>query len=77
MAKQFYKIPCTWQVCGTMIVEAESLKDAITEAEINAPLPSVTSFIDGSFEVNHEMIPWYNKNLTKEEKEDCQAIISF
>ena len=71
MTKKLYRIPCTWTVAGTMLVEAENLQDAIFEADNNAPLPEAADFIEGSFEVNHQVIPYVNKNLSKEEIESC------
>lgn len=33
MAKKLYRIPVEWAVTGTMLVEAESLAEALIEAE--------------------------------------------
>jgi hypothetical protein len=55
-----YKIPCTWTVCGDLEIEADNLEAAILEAE-DAPLPVTSEFIDGSFEVNHDMIDFYKE----------------
>ena len=55
-----YQIPCTWSVCGVLEIEAESLDEAIIEAEIS-PLPVESDYIDGSFEVNEPMLEFYNK----------------
>lgn len=75
--KKTYIIPCTWTVAGEMAIEAESLEDAIFEAENNAPLPTDTSYIEGSFEVNNQMIPWVNKDLNKDELDLCKEVIRF
>jgi hypothetical protein len=76
--KQFYHIPCTWTVAGTMVIEAENLAEAIFEAENNAPLPTDADYVDASFEVNNQLIPLLNKNLTNEEKQEhCQEVIRF
>ena len=56
-----YQIPCTWSVCGMLEIEAESLDEAIIEAEIS-PLPVESDYIDGSFEVNEPMLEYYNEN---------------
>ena len=56
-----YKIPVSWSVCGIMEVEANSLEDAIDKAE-DMPLPTDTDYIDGSFEVNRDMLEYYNEN---------------
>lgn len=63
-----YKIPCTWQMYGLYHIEADSLKEALEKAE-DANLPTDADYLDGSFEINSEMIPFYNK-LTEEEKEN-------
>ena len=68
MTKKLYRIPVEWAVTGTLLVEAESLSEALLEAE-DAPLPEPEDFIEGTFEVNHHMISFVNKNLTKEEKQ--------
>jgi hypothetical protein len=75
MAKKLYRIPVEWAVTGTMLVEADSLAEALIEAE-EAPLPEATDYIEGTFEVNRQMIPYVNKNLTKEEiKSECYETI--
>lgn len=75
MAKKLYRIPVEWAVTGTMLVEAESLAEALVEAE-DAPLPEAQDFIEGTFEINRSFIPCVNKNLTKEEIEsECYETI--
>lgn len=75
MAKKLYRIPVEWAVTGTLLVEAESLSEALLEAE-DAPLPEATDYIDGTFEINRQMIAYVNKNLTKEEiKSECYETI--
>lgn len=75
MAKKLYRIPVEWAVTGVMLVEAESLAEALVEAE-DAPLPEAQNFIEGTFEVNRHMIQYVNKNLTKEEIEsECYETI--
>ena len=71
MTKKLYRIPVEWAVTGTLLVEAESLSEALLEAE-DAPLPEPKDYIDGTFEINHQMISFVNKNLTKEEKDFCE-----
>ena len=71
MAKKLYRIPVEWAVTGTMLVEADSLAEALIEAE-DAPLPEATDYIEGTFEVNTQMIPHLNKSrLSKEELAEC------
>ena len=74
MAKKLYRIPVEWAVTGTLLVEAESLSEALLEAE-DAPLPEPEDYIDGTFEINHQMISFVNKKLTKEEKDFCEREI--
>ena len=52
MSKQVFKIPVSWEVYGSVDIEAESLEEAIeifddTEDEIS--LPTNNEYIDGSF----------------------------
>ncbi len=63
MAKKLYRIPVEWAVTGMMLIEADSLAQAIADAD-DAPLPEAKDYIDGSFNVNTEMVEFYNK--TKE-----------
>ena len=49
-----YKIQCYWEVCGVFTCEAESLEDAITQAEEGA-LPS-GEYVGGSFKINEDMV---------------------
>ena len=74
MAKKLYRIPVEWAVTGTLLVEAESLSEALLEAQ-DAPLPEPEDYIEGTFEINHQMISFVNKKLTKEEKEFCEREI--
>jgi hypothetical protein len=71
MTKKLYHIPVEWAVTGTLLVEAESLSEALLEAE-DAPLPEPEDYIDGTFEINRQMISFVNKKLTKEEKDFCE-----
>ena len=64
MAKKLYRIPVEWAVTGTTLVEADSLAEALIEAE-DAPLPQATDYIEGTFEINTQMIPYFNE-LSKE-----------
>jgi|SaaInlV_135m_DNA_3_1039749.scaffolds.fasta_scaffold93466_2 hypothetical protein len=56
MSKE-YKIPCSWQMYGYLDVEAESWDEAIEKAEDNGtPLPTDGSYVEASFEVDHDII---------------------
>ncbi len=59
--KKTFIIPCSWQMCGTYHIQAETLEQALEIAD-DSPLPKEhdSSFIDGSFEIDHDMIPYYN-----------------
>lgn len=48
-----YKVPVVWQMYGYVEVEADSLAEAIHEADA-APLPEDGSYVEGSFEVDHD-----------------------
>ena len=61
-----FRIACDWEVCGTMIIEANSLKEAIEIAENNDdPLPTDDEYIDGSFKVNKEMTDYFHEEDDK------------
>lgn len=49
-----YKIPVSWSMCDELIIEADSLEDAIDVAEESNL--TAGSYIDGSFEVNHDIL---------------------
>ena len=52
----WYEIPCSWQVYGTVEVAANSLDAAIEKVEDEGfPLPSRSTYIDGSFEVDRDI----------------------
>ncbi len=48
-----YKIPCTWQVAGTMFIEASSLEEAKNKAIENEFLPK-SFYLEDTFEVDEE-----------------------
>ena len=50
---QWYEIPCSWEVYGTIEVAANSLDAAIEKVEDEGfPLPSRSDYVDGSFQVD-------------------------
>ena len=52
----WYEVPCSWEVYGTVEVTARSLDEAIEKVEDNDfPLPSKSSYVDGSFQVDREI----------------------
>lgn len=61
-----YKIPCNWRSYGFYEIEAEDITKALEIVE-DSPLPKDQDFIEGSFEVDVEMIGFYN-NLSELDK---------
>ncbi len=51
-----YKIPVSWTVTATMKIEAESLEQALEFAK-DDPLPTDTDYLEGSFQIDEEMLP--------------------
>ena len=52
-----YKVPVNWQVCGCVVVEAESPEDAAHEAMgVDLDLISDPEYVTDSFEVDFEVI---------------------
>lgn len=60
-----YKIPCIWRMYGMYHIKANSLQEALQLAD-DAELPRDQDFLDGSFEIDKDMLPYYNK-LSEEE----------
>ena len=53
----FYKVPCSWEVYGSTVVEAESWDEAISIAEsADCPLPVETSYVEDSFRIDEELV---------------------
>lgn len=61
-----YTIPCAWQMYGFYHIEAENLEEAIEKAE-DSELPKDADYVETSFEIDTDMIPFYND----EEKKDA------
>ena len=57
-----YKIPVTWEVYGVMEIEADSIEEAILKAD-DHPYPLDPENVDGSQEVNFEMIEHFNPGI--------------
>lgn len=60
-----YKIPCIWRMYGMYHIKANSLQEALQLAD-DAELPTDKDYLDGSFEIDTYMLPYYNK-LSEEE----------
>ena len=72
-----YRIPCTWTVSATMEIQANGLEEAIEIAN-ESPLPTDTNYIEDTFEINNQIIPYLNKNLTEQEmREHCGEVIRW
>ena len=68
-----WRIPVTWEVCGTVNVEADTLEEAIEIArddDGNIPLPD-GDYVDGSWRLSEEdedfVREYYNDNEKDEE----------
>ena len=55
--KKTYIVPCSWEVYGITIVEAESWDEAISTAE-ESPLPIDNSYIEDSFRIDEAMVEY-------------------
>jgi len=52
-----FKIACSWEVCGEAEIEANTFEEAWLKAkrtEEDIPLPTDTTYIDGSFTLDKE-----------------------
>jgi hypothetical protein len=60
---KYYEIPCTWEVYGTIEIEADSLEEAIELAERDdSPMPDDSDYVDGSFQVDRDIAEEINKD---------------
>ena len=51
-----FKIPVSWMMSATVIVEAENLEDAVNKAEDGLLPMEDAEYCDGSFEVEHALL---------------------
>lgn len=58
-----YKIPVYYQMYGYYDIEAESLKEAMEQADEQC-LPPDADYVDGSFVIETELIPEVNDEGT-------------
>ncbi len=78
--KKTWKIPVTWEVCSTIMVEAPTLKEAMIIArddEGDIPLPSYTEtdYVDGSWKTAHDMSELEEvRSLYNDNQPDCSGI---
>ena len=60
---KYYEIPCTWEVYGTIEIEADSLEEAIELAERDdSPMPDESDYVDGCFQVDRDIAEEINKD---------------
>ena len=60
---KYYEIPCSWEVYGTIEIEADSLEEAIELAERDdSPMPDDSDYVDGSFQVDRDIAEEINKD---------------
>ena len=60
---KYYEIPCTWEVYGTIEIEADSLEEAIELAERDdSPMPDDSDYVDGSFQIDRDIAEEINKD---------------
>ena len=55
--KKTYRVPCSWEVYGITVVEAESWDEAISTAE-ESPMPIDNSYIEDSFRIDEAMVEY-------------------
>jgi hypothetical protein len=63
MAK--FKVAVEWVMTTDVVIEAETLEDAILKIEDMPELPDDGDYLDGSFEVNTEVTRELNRKVTK------------
>tara|TARA_B110000196_G_C21012523_1_gene598646 strand:- start:606 stop:842 length:237 start_codon:yes stop_codon:yes gene_type:complete len=54
--KNYYKVPCSWELYGHAEVEAGSWDEAIEIAESSECSLPAGEYIEGSFQVDHSII---------------------
>lgn len=63
-----WNIPVSWEVCGIVTIEANTLKEAMDKIrkDDSIPLPQTSQYVDGSFDLscNEEEVvrEFYNDN---------------
>lgn len=60
MEEYEFSVPCTWQCFGAYKILATSLEEAAQKAEDMDELPESDGFVDGSFEINYDMLEFAN-----------------
>ena len=60
-----FKVAVEWVVTTDVVIEAETLEDAILQVEDMPELPDDGDYLDGSFQVNTEVTRELNRKVTK------------
>lgn len=53
---KLYHIPCSWQMYGYTPVRASNLEEAVSITQGDTPLPTNGTYVDGSFEIDHDIM---------------------
>ena len=51
-----YRLPVYWQMHGFVDVKADNIVDAVAIAKETARLPKDADYVDGSFEVDYDIL---------------------
>ena len=71
MAKKKWNIPVTWEMCGIVQVEGDTLEEAMEtfdETSDHIHLPNDAQYVDGSFDMtcrDFEFVETFNRNQVK------------
>ena len=71
-----FRIPVSWRVHGTQVVTAQDLDHAIAivEADQSLDLPSDEEYIDGTFEVDYDLIKQVKESVGEENLQDNEVL---
>ena len=53
--KKKWKVPVSWEMCGIIEIEAETLEDALEQVQYHpdeVPIPDDSAYVDGSFSLS-------------------------
>ena len=64
--KKWYKVPCSWQMYGYMDIKAEDWDEALEIAEDDGTSLPDGGYVDGSFEVDHDVLE-FEKEAERQE----------
>ena len=71
-----FRIPESWRVHGTQVVTADDLDHAmlIVEADQSLDLRSDEEYIDGTFEVDYDLIKQVKESVGEENLQDNEVL---